>query len=204
MVFCRNRNRLGRGLWFEQLPQPFTGRIGVCALSLWELLCPMLLLVFGFSMVSLALISELSDAEGVTHLRHPGAPGTLQLLNRGRVITAKIFSMETQNSHVRFMLCVGAGLGCQLRSGAAPACVSCCWGMLFPPLSCPAGWGRRWEWPALSPATGCDLLMETQAEQRRKWLLKQAVNVEAAPSTCLHNYWNNKALSTAGSDGWCS
>lgn len=69
MVFCRNR--LGRGLWFEQLPQPFTGRNGVSALSLWELLCPVLLLVFGFSVVTLALMAELSDAEGVTHLRPP-------------------------------------------------------------------------------------------------------------------------------------
>lgn len=66
MLFCRSR--LGRALWFEQLPQPFTGRNGVSAPSLWELLCPMLLLAFGFSVVSLALI-ELK----VTHLRHPGA-----------------------------------------------------------------------------------------------------------------------------------
>lgn len=69
MVLCRNR--LGRALWFEQLPWPFTGRNGVSALGLWELLCPVLLLVFGFSVVSLALITELGNAEGVTHLRHP-------------------------------------------------------------------------------------------------------------------------------------
>lgn len=73
--FCRNR--LGRGLWFEQLPQPFTVRNGVPALSLRELLCPVLLLVFGFSMVSLALITELGDAEGVTRMRHPDGPCTL-------------------------------------------------------------------------------------------------------------------------------
>lgn len=72
MVFCRDR--LGRALWFEQLPRPFTGRNGVCALGLWELLCPVLLLGFGFSVVSLALITELGDAGGVTRLRHSSAP----------------------------------------------------------------------------------------------------------------------------------
>lgn len=85
------QEQAGRGLWLEQLPQPFTGRSGVSALSLWELLCPVLLLVFGFSMVSLALMAELSDAEGVAHLRHPDAPNTLSpslLLNGGWVIMA--------------------------------------------------------------------------------------------------------------------
>lgn len=92
MVFCGSR--LGRGLWFEQLSQPFTVRNGVSALSLWELLCLVLLLVFGFSMVSLAPITELSDAVGVTHMRHPDAPcDHLYLLNGGRVIIAKKFSM---------------------------------------------------------------------------------------------------------------
>lgn len=78
-----------------------------------------------------------------------------------------------------------------LRSGAAP-CVS--WAGGFPPTlqaGDDAGNGQH------CPPAGCDLLMENQAGQPRKWLLKQAVNVKAAPSTCLHNYWNNKALSTA-------
>lgn len=85
------QEQAGRGLWLEQLPQPFTGRSGVSALGLWELLCPLLLLVFGFSMVSLALMAQLSGAEGVTHLGHPDAPDTLSpslLLNGSRVIMA--------------------------------------------------------------------------------------------------------------------
>lgn len=57
--------------------------------------------------------------------------------------------------------------------------------MLFPPTFLPLWLGMAL---GMACTAGCGLLMENEAEQRRKWLLKQAANVEAAHSTCLHNY----------------
>ena len=160
MLLCRNS--LGRGLQFEQLPQPFAIRNGASALRLRELLYPALLLVFGLSLVSLALIAEVSDARGVSRLRRRDGSYTLRLSlpdewrgggntmakkspNKSKTLVKGLFCMF-------FWACRGGGQGCQLVPGPAPACVSCYWRTLFPPTFLPCWlWGWRWGWPALLP-----------------------------------------------------
>lgn len=159
MLLCRNS--LGRGLQFEQLPKPFTVRNGASALSLLELLYLALLLVFGLSLVSFALVAELSDARGVSHLRRRDGPYTLRPSLPAEWGVKILWQKNSQNKSktlmkglfcMFFWACRGGGLGRWLTSGPAPACVSCCWGTLFPPTFLPHWlWGWRWAWPALLP-----------------------------------------------------
>lgn len=113
-------------------------------------------------MVSLALIAELSDARGVSRLRHCNGFCTLRLSLPADWAQKKYYGKKTSPDKpftrvldlfcMFFWACRGRGLDRRLTPGPAPACISCCWGTLFPPTFLPRRpWGWRWGWPALLP-----------------------------------------------------
>lgn len=104
---------------------------------------------------------ELSGARGVSRLRRCNGFCTLRLYlpaDWAQKILWQKTSPDKSKTLVKglfcmfFWACRGRGLDRWLTPGPAPACVSCCWGTLFPPTFLPrwpSGW--RWGWPALLP-----------------------------------------------------
>lgn len=148
---------------------------------------------------------ELSGARGVSRLRRCNGFCTLRLYLPAdwaqKNIMAKNLSRQIQNSCERFVLHVFLGLSRQRAGPMAHAWTSTRLRFLLLgdvisshlPASLAVGMAVGMAGAAAPPAchpwgSGCGLLTEKQAEQQRKWLLKQAANVEAPPSTCLHNY----------------
>lgn len=148
---------------------------------------------------------ELSGARGVSRLRRCNGFCTLRLYLPAdwaqKNIMAKNLSRQIQNSCERFVLHVFLGLSRQRAGPMAHAWTSTRLRFLLLgdvisshlPASLAVGMAVGMAGAAAPPAchpwgSGCGLPTEKQAEQQRKWLLKQAANVEAPPSTCLHNY----------------